>query len=172
MTAPPLFQITFAVEGVTVVDRVLAGIETRASDLRGAWPDVVRAFQAVIARAFDTEGASTGAPWPELAPSTQRDRARHGFPPAHPILQRTQQLKRALTLGDGAAVVTTPISMRYVLAPEIAEKFWPHQSAGARAKLPRRAPVLLTEDDKHAIVRPIRLWITGHDPSAPQRSPV
>jgi phage gpG-like protein len=41
------------------------------------------------------------------------------------------------------------------------EYFKYHQSNKPRKRLPRRAPVLLTADDRHALMRPIRLYLTG-----------
>lgn len=155
-----MLNITFRVEGEIVVDRLLKGIEDRARDLRPAWPAVTRAFQLAVSKAFDTEGASTGAPWPELKPATQADRKRKGFPPAHPILQRTHALQRALTLGEGAYVSSQPSSLRYQLAPEVGYYVY-HQSKKPRVRLPRRAPVELTFDDRTKIMHPIRLYVTG-----------
>lgn len=167
-----MFRISLTVEGDLVVDRLLKGIEDRARDLSPAWPAVVKAFQEITAKAFASEGASTGAPWRPLAESTQRDRARKGFPPAHPILERTGTLKRALTMGEGAFVSSTPSTLRYLVSAEAAGYFKYHQSNRPRTRLPRRAPVLFTADDRTAIVHPIRLYITGRDPSAPRRASV
>lgn len=167
-----MFRLSLTVEGDLVVDRILQGIEGAARDLTPAWPAVVAVFQAIEARVFASEGASTGAPWPQLKPSTQSDRARKGFPPAHPILERTGKLKRALTIGEGAFVAASPTSMRYILSEEQAGYFKYHQSTRPRTRLPRRAPVLLTADDKTALMHPIRLYITGRDPNAPRRASV
>lgn len=163
-----MFRINLSIEGEVVIDRLLAGIEDRTRDLTPVWPAVVTIFRGIIAKAFASEGASTGAPWAPLAPSTQAERKRLGFPPAHPILQRTGKLMRALTIGEGAAVVTTPASMRYIVSNQETPYFKYHQSRGARSRLPRRAPVLLTADERTALVHPIRLWITGRDPNAPR----
>jgi hypothetical protein len=163
-----VFRLSITVENELVVDRVLAGIDERAANLGPAWPAVVQAFQKIVARAFDTEGASTGAPWPALAARTQAERRRLGFGPAHPILERTGTLRRALTLGDGAAILTTATTMRYVIGEE-AGYFRYHQSKAPRTRLPRRAPVEFTADDRTAIVRPIRLYITGRDAAGAQR---
>jgi hypothetical protein len=167
MTAP--VRISFSVEGVVEIDRVFAGIEARMTDLRPAWAGVVQAFQTIVAAAFASEGKSTGAAWKPLAASTQADRKRQGFPPAHPILERTGTLKRALTVGDGAHVVSRPQLMQYHLEPEIAQVFAYHQSNRPRTRLPRRAPVLLTADNKTAIVHPIRLYLTGRDGATSRR---
>lgn len=167
-----MFRINLTVEGEIVIDRVLQGIEERSRDLSPVWPTVVGVFRGIVAKAFASEGASTGAAWPQLAPRTQDQRKRLGFPPAHPILERTGKLKRALTIGEGAAVVTTPTSMRYIVSQQETPYFKYHQSNAPRTRLPRRAPVLLTADDRTAIVHPIRLWITGRDPNAPRRARV
>lgn len=169
MTAPGgFFNVTISVEGEAVIDRVLQGYEERAADLRPAWPAVVRVFREIVGRAFASEGASTGAPWAPLKPRTQQERARLGFPPAHPILQRTTKLMRALTIGDGAYVSMQSDRMAYQLSEEVGY-FVYHQSRRPRTKLPRRAPVLLTADDRTALMHPIRLHLTARDVNAPRR---
>jgi hypothetical protein len=166
-----MFRMTATLEGDVLVDRMLQGMEDRIRDVGPAWAKVVEAFQAIVARAFATEGASTGAPWPQLARRTQMQRARLGFPPAHPILERRGTLKRALTTGEGAYVRTSPTSMDYLLSSEVGY-FKYHQSNQPRTRLPRRAPVLFTGDDVNAVVFPIRLYITGRDLNAPRRASV
>lgn len=153
-------RVTLSLEGELVIDRVLAGIEERASDLRPAWPAVLKAFQAAVGRAFASEGASTGAPWAPLAKSTQAERVRLGFGAAHPILKRTGKLERALTLGEGAFASMGPSSLALRLSSEI-EYFKYHQSTKPRRHLPRRAPVLLTADDRTQLLHPLRLYLTG-----------
>lgn len=167
-----MFRINVTVEGEVIVDRLLQGIDDRSRDLTPVWPAVVREFRGIVAKAFASEGASTGAPWAQLAPSTQADRRRHGFPPAHPILQRSGKLVRALTIGDGAYVATTATSVRYILSEQEVGYFKYHQSLRPRVRLPRRAPVLLTADQRTELVHPIRLFITGRDPNAPRRGRV
>jgi hypothetical protein len=166
-----MFRMTLSIEGIPEVDRMLQGIESRMQDVSPAWPKVVEAFQAIVARAFSSEGASTGAPWAQLKPRTQLDRKRHGFPPAHPILQRTGKLQRALTTGEGAYVRSMANRLEYLLSSEVGY-FKYHQSRQPRTRLPRRAPVLLTGDDKNALVFPIRLYVTGRDLNAPRRQAV
>lgn len=156
----PMVRLTVSLEGELVIDRVLRGIESRAQNLAPAWPGVLQAFYQITRAAFATEGASTGAPWPQLTPSTQKDRQRKGYPPAHPILQRTHALERALTGGGGAFASTGPSRLALILSGELSYfKF--HQSNRPRTVLPRRAPVLLTADNRHALLRPVRLYLTG-----------
>jgi hypothetical protein len=184
MTAPSgeFLRITATTSGMErVIDRLLR-VERNITDLTPVWPDVVMAFRAIETRAFETEGGSTDSgSWPELAESTVAERARaragagEGFGeggPAHPILQRSGKLKRALTLeGVNSNVVTTPTSLRYTLSEQVSY-FAFHQSTGARHRLPRRAPVSLTEADRQALMRPIRLFVAGNDPSVPTREAV
>lgn len=173
MGASVPLRITMVLEGEVVVDRMLQGIEARASSPfsnSGVVSAVVAAFRTITARAFASEGGSTGAKWANLAPSTQAARRRQGYPPAHPILKRTGALERALTLGDGAHVSTSPTRLVYQLESDL-DYFKYHQSKRPRAKLPRRAPVLLTADDRTTLVHPVRLYLTGRDPSAARRGP-
>jgi hypothetical protein len=157
----PMVRLTLSLEGELVIDRVLRGLESRAQNLTPAWPGVLQAFYTITRAAFNTEGASTGAQWAQLAPSTQRDRQRKGFAPAHPILQRTHTLERALTGGGGAFASTGPSRLALILSGEAGAYFKFHQSNRPRTLLPRRAPVLFTADDRHALLRPVRLYLAG-----------
>lgn len=157
-------RITFA--GDTVVSRRLHALAERAADLRPAWLGVQEEFFRIMGRAFRSEGASTGSPWPALALSTARERASIGYGAFHPILQRTQALRRSLTQrGGDNFTVGTPRS----LALGSAVEYFPfHHSRRPRTRLPRRG-FDLTAEDTHALMRPVRRWVTGHDVNAPVR---
>lgn len=154
-----MIRIRLEFEGEVLVDRLIAGIESRASDFRPVWPDVVRAFRTIAARAFATEGESAGGAWPELAERTQRDREREGYNPTHPILQRTQRLMRSLTLDGGEGFANTTATSLEIGSN--VEYFKYHQSNKPRTKIPRRPVINLTADDRVEIMRPIRLYLTG-----------
>jgi hypothetical protein len=154
-------RVTMEIDGVTVVDRLLKGIEDRARDLRPVWPLVYDAFHTIVAKAFDTEGGSTDeGTWAPLTKRTVQDRVRQGFG-AGPILQRTGALKRALTLGVGAYARMTPSSFQVQIAsePESVASF-PYHQRGTR-KMPRRAMVSLTADQRTQLMHPVRLYLTG-----------
>lgn len=163
-----LINVVVSIEGEIIIERSLQALEDRITNLAPAWPAVVSAFQAITARAFASEGASTGAPWPQLAMRTQSDRVRLGFGAAHPILQRTGRLERALTLGAGAHVSMQPQSMTYHLEEGVGYFIY-HQSVKPRKTLPRRAPVLLTGDDRTQLLNPVRLYLTGRNPNGGRR---
>lgn len=153
-------------EGAVVIDRQLKALEDRVNDMTPAWPAVLTAFREVMKAAFATEGASTGEPWQQLAPRTQADRARQGFGGAHPILHRTGTLERALTM-DGGASFVVQMPKYFAVAVDL-DYFRYHQSTAPRAKMPRRAPINLTQDDKTAILHPIRLYVRGLSADTPR----
>ena len=161
-----MLRVTLSVENEIIIDRVLEGIEERAQDLTPAWPAVLRAFRSIVNRAFAMEG-SGGEPWQPLADSTRRERARLGYGAAHPILERTGRLVRSLVIGDdGGFAEITPGSL---IVGTTVPYFVYHQSNKPRRRLPRRAPILLTMDQRHEVFRPIRLYLTGRTPDGPQR---
>lgn len=157
------FRLIF--EGEAILSRDLDGIAERATDLRPAWPAVIAYFRQMTARAFATEGASTGKAWAPLKPSTQRERTRLHFGASHPILERYGTLKRSLTTDQGLGFVEeTATSIGF---GSNAKSFWYHQSRKPRKKIPRRAPVLPTAADRTELMRPVALHLRGFDPSAP-----
>jgi hypothetical protein len=74
-------------------ERELTDFLRRLEALGDPTPQAVGVVQAAIhdgfAAVFASEGAAGAAPWAELAEATRRERARLGYPPAHPILVRT-----------------------------------------------------------------------------------
>lgn len=157
-----MFTIRGWLEGDQVISRELQGLEERLGDMTPAWPAVLKVFRTIMSQAFATEGASTGSPWAQLAPSTVKRRIRQGFPGAHPILARTHTLERALTSEGGASIV---VQMPHYFAVSVdLDYFKYHQSKAPRTKLPRRAPINLTQDDKTQLLHPIRLYVKGLSP--------
>jgi hypothetical protein len=173
MTAPtpaPLFRFRFVFDGEAVIDREVAALETRLDaplSGPGVVDEVVGVFRAAVREAFATEGGSTGSPWPALARSTQAERRRLGFGPAHPILRRTNELLGSITGGGGGFVETTPTSIAIGSNDPV---FWFHQSRRPRTRLPRRAMVLLTLRNKSDMLRPIMLHVTGRGAGGARRA--
>ena len=157
----PTVRLRFRLEGEIIIDRLLSGISERATNLAPAWPGVLEAFYRITAAAFSSEGASTGAPWKALAKSTQAERKRLGYGPSHPILRRTGALEDALTGKGGGVANASGSQLMFTVEGEAGKYFKYHQSLRPRRRLPRRAPVLLTGDDQYALLRPVRLYLTG-----------
>ncbi len=102
-----------------------------------------------ITRNFEAEGRPR--PWPPLAKSTIRDRRRKGFGPG-PILVRTGELKRRFWFSWGKQQYRVGNFMRY----------FPHHQYGApRANLPRRAMIVLLQQDKAMFTKLARRHLKG-----------
>lgn len=156
-------SVTGYIDGLRVIDRRLDALVERISDARPAWPEVLRVFQSIAADTFRSEGAANaGGVWPPLAPRTNADRIRQGYPPEHPILRRSGDLERSVTSRSGDTIlVQTPT---YFAVGTAVPYVVYHQSRAPRKRLPRRAVVDLTTDQRHEILRPLRQWLTGLDP--------
>jgi phage gpG-like protein len=156
-------------DGAQIIDRTLNALEERITDVSPAWPAVLAVFQQIARATFENEGASNaGGSWPQLAPATVADRRRTGFSPTHPILERTGRLMRSVTQETGDTILVQ--APQYFAIGSAVPYVAFHQSTAPRRKLPRRAVVDLTTDDRHELLRPIRQYITGHDPVGRQQS--
>jgi phage gpG-like protein len=141
-----------------VFSRDLVRFGENAADLTEQMRDVATILRRASEAQFDTEGAHTGEKWPELAISTQRDRARHGFPPKHPILQRTHRLMDSLTRAVDPDHIEEPSADSLRFGTRVPYAVY-HQSSRPRHKIPFRPPVGLTEADKREIVRTLQAGI-------------
>lgn len=158
-------SISGVLEGIALIDRELQAIEERATDVSAAHPAVAKVFRAVVRKTFESEGQSSAAgPWPALAKRTVRERERLGYGGSHPILRRTNEMMRSVVERSADSIyVSTP---NYLGLGSANPYLMYHQSTAPRSRLPRRPVFEPTEDDKHELVRPFRLWLTGHAPDA------
>lgn len=82
-------------DGLKKIDGVLRDIQVGIAKTQDfAAPAALTLAISTIEDRFLAEGTPD---WKELAPSTQRQRAARGYPPASPILRRTGDLLRSLT---------------------------------------------------------------------------
>lgn len=88
--------MTFEVDGDDDLILRLAGIRSRALDLRPAWPSVADAFADQEQRVFATQGAYPGPSWAPLDPQYAAWKAANGFSPR--ILVRTGRLRDSVTV--------------------------------------------------------------------------
>lgn len=86
------------VSGGTHLIGTISGIIRRISEPRPALNEVGDSIERKAARAFQQEGPG----WAPLKPATNRDRVRRGYPPAHPILERTGGLRRSASEQGGS----------------------------------------------------------------------
>lgn len=80
--------------GFPKLDVLFAGIAQRSSRPRPLLDAYADSLERKAKTAFSREGPG----WKPLAPSTNRDRVKKGYPPAHPILERKGDLKASATV--------------------------------------------------------------------------
>jgi len=82
------------------IDRVRKAMEYANRVFPSKWKkaldDAGDIAQKYFGRQFATEGSEFGTKWQDLAPSTQKDRKRKGYKPAHPILVRRGWLRASV----------------------------------------------------------------------------
>ena len=135
--------------------REIAEFLRRADDLAAPNADAIRPIQETIRAAFDLNFQSESAggdPWAPLAPFTQRERARLGFPPQHPILQRTGDYRRSFTEEDHPAHISEweAVAGRWRVAEGSADERAQELEEG-RANMPARPVTDIGEPGDHLI---------------------
>jgi len=162
-----LLDITFTVDGEETIVQQLATFGADIRDLSPAWEQIGEDVLVFNGGNFDYEGAvydgAQGGWWP-LAESTQRERARLGYGPAHPILKRTGTLEESLTvrgaLGNVFEVrpdgLTIGTRIPYAKYHQHAN-YWNTGKGGSR--LPRRTLVGLTDTMKTLVVNRLATYV-------------
>jgi len=137
------FRLEWSVEGEKQISRVLIGMASNLKDytrpFRQSADHLTRIFSEDV---FDTQGAAIGERWQRLSPYTVAQKARRGFP-ATPLIG-TGKMR-----GSFRSIVSTDQAVVYNTAPY----FKYHQSKQARARLPRRVMMRLSENLRAEIVR-------------------
>lgn len=167
-------EFRIVVGGVTQMDRFIEVTAKRVDDLRQAWPATDHVFEGIIAGQFETEGQRGGTPWPDLAPSTVEERARLGFGPRGPILQRSGALLRSFLNRNDQHSVSEHDRQRWVRGSSSPHRPDVHQTGSRSGGIPARPIIQLTERDRLDLIRPVRNWVVGADPWAgvPARSTI
>lgn len=86
--------------GFPSLDTKLVGIDVRASRPRALLNALADSLERKARTAFSREGPG----WAPLKPATNRDRVRKRYPPAHPILERTGDLRRSASEAGSAHI--------------------------------------------------------------------
>ena len=121
-----------------IIDRRLGTVAAGLDDWSDVWPQVAGWFYAMEEEQFKSEGRGA---WSPLAPSTQRHRARHGFPVSHPILEETGRLIASLLGGEGHVrkETKTSITLGTDLRVGAWNLGWLHEDGTAH--MPARPPI-------------------------------
>lgn len=151
--------ITFDRRGFRDVARMLRQLGQNARDLTPVWPHVGNYLARANREQFATRGARLGKPWKPLAPSTQRDKARGGWPRAP--LVRTGALKFSLVGRPMRIEVYRRQTASF--GSDLDTAVWQDKGTHrhGRRHIPPRKLVGLTPDDKKNIYKLVRRHILG-----------
>lgn len=135
-----MIELSIALEGAEPVILELAGLDSALHDFAPLFKEIADDFEQ---RKMPQVFAQQGPGWPALAASTVRYKERHF--PGTTILRRTDRLYDSLTGGaDGVREIS---SNQMILGTNVEYGRF-HQSPEPRTKLPRRAFLEITEEDK------------------------
>lgn len=155
MARPGFIEITFQMEGQQALIKEFADWGNAITEqMQPAWEQVGELLQHDFAEQFAAEGGYLGAQlapkWAQLRPSTVADRMRKGYPGAHPILQRSGEMRDSLVVrgAPGNVFEATPTSIRVGTASRIA----PYHQRGTR-KMDARKMVALRYETRPQIIR-------------------
>ena len=133
---------------------VLSG---KLQDMRKPFNEIIPDYTAAIREEFRKEGRPK---WKQLQPSTMADRARKGYPPAHPILFRTGTLLNAFTLKQSKFHVRT-ITKRSLTIGASGSLHYPsaHQYGYPDNNLPARPPLNIKPSSIKRMLTRVQLWV-------------
>lgn len=142
-------QLTFRFDGTEEWLKRLDNFRTTATNMRPVYEE----FGAYMLRSIDRNFEAEGRPnrWKPLAESTIRERIRLGFGRG-PILQRTGTLRRGFSTQAGQTRLKILNGVPYY-------RFHQQDRNRNRGRLPRRAMVVLLDQDKAQFTKTFRKHI-------------
>ena len=114
-------------------------------DLSRAWTQITALFLDAERRQFASQGAYGSGGWAPLSPKYARWKARHY--PGKPILRRTDELFRSLTVGPQVRIARPRL---LVLGSAVSHGVYHTRGEG---NLPRRRPVELPDSERRKITK-------------------
>lgn len=116
----PAVRIQATPAALATIERLENLAETLLAALRDGEPAerIELAIRAGFADNFDREAAGDDYQWQQLAASTQAERRLLGYPPDHPILERSGDYRQSFTNPDHPAAFVETILTRYGLIIE------------------------------------------------------
>lgn len=155
-------RVEFEAFGHKQVARNIMRVSYRGQNLRPVFIVMSKYFYAMEKALFESEGASGGERWPDLAASTVRRRGT-----SHPILRVEDVLLKSLTRPNAR------FSMRQIKGDSMKlgttdPKAVHHYFGAPRANVPKRRPIVFREVDKVQWVKLMQNFIiTGNVPAVP-----
>lgn len=145
--------------GEDQMSREILRVSERAEDPRPVLTDIRADFYRYEDILFNTQGASGGAAWKPISPNTVASKRKRGMDTR--ILHETLTLRRSLTSEVPVDAVSRIDRQGLFVGSNVPYGVY-HQSTKPRTVLPRRPPVMLTEDVKRNWIKKLQRWlITG-----------
>lgn len=149
-------RLTFGILGERQVDRTLAGIESNVEDWSPAFGTLRDRFLVLERHQFTSGGGYSGT-WTPLSPRYAAWKARHY--PGKPIMRRTDELYRSLTVGPQINIVHKDAMRLGTAVPHA--RF--HQNPTVPGRPPRRRVVELPEGERREWAKVLQSFaVTGH----------
>lgn len=146
--------------GEDQMSREILRVSDRAEDPRPVLENIRDDFYDYERILFNTQGASGGAAWKPLAPSTVKFKRKHNLDPR--ILHATLTLRNSLTSNTSPGATSTVNRSGMFVGSQVPYGVYHQSSRLPRNFLPRRPPVMLTEDVKKGWIKKLQRWlITG-----------
>lgn len=153
--------VRLQVFGTTEVAFELRGIELRAgSNFNIVWTYIEEDMRRLTREQFSSKGGYRGQqPWPELAPSTIKEKAKHPEWDQR-IMRRTNALYKSLTYKSDANAIRVRSGTDFAFGTKLEYAKYHHSTRPRRGNLPRRPLINVNQSDvrrySKAIQRHIR----------------
>lgn len=142
-----------------VIERTLIRWKDNLLDLEPAWDNLNDFFAAIMDRHFEEQGAGELEDgWAALSPVTDAYKAARDLDPR--ILHATYRLRRSLAETTNSEHLYMAWADRMIWGTMV-PYFKYHQSSEARAKLPRRQPIALSDESRKSAVKRVQAHVTG-----------
>jgi phage gpG-like protein len=159
-----LLGLTFEVDGVPLVSKVLGVAAKSVRNLEPVWNDIYDDFRARESRVFAAQGNVQGYDaWTPLNPTYKEWKQEHGFDTR--ILIKTGAMMNSLTRKGASGSVFRPGPMRVEMGTSVPYAVY-HQSdrprkqkKGGGDRLPRRTMFRVTDTQRRHWVRLIQAFI-------------
>lgn len=149
-------MLALEVHGDTQFKAELSAILKRVRNFKPMAKPIDWVLRKNVEKHFRGEGTHR-AKWAALSKATQIDRARQGYPPEHPILVRSGEMKRSL-LNRGHAEHILESNRRYIEFGSKSGSMPGYHQTGTR-KMPARPTVFADAQSLNEIIRFLRMYV-------------
>ena len=152
-----MLGITFEIEGVAQMARVLGISAKRVKDLRPVWDDIADDFVKKERTLFSRQGSVAGwNAWSPLNPDYVKWKASKGF--STKILRRKGDLRDSLTKRGDSNFIFKPRKLGMEIGTKVPYAKY-HQRGVPKNKLPKREPIRITNPQRKGWTKMIQKFV-------------